>query len=73
MRGRDLVKRTNDVCGLLFWWRGTYLSFSCVAIMVRDTNLVEETVELANNGVDLLGEITRIHPRKADVGYRRSG
>jgi hypothetical protein len=40
--------------------------------MVWNTDLVEETVELANNSVDLLGEITRIHPVEAWVLMKRA-
>lgn len=35
--------------------------------MVWNPDLVKETVKLANNGVNLLGKITRVHGAKTPV------
>ena len=39
----------------------SYLLLASVAIMVRDPDLIKQAVQLANNGIDLLGEVARIH------------
>ncbi len=39
----------------------SYLFLASIAVMVRDPDLVKQAVQLANNGIDLLGEIARIH------------
>ncbi|KAI1268340.1 hypothetical protein F5Y18DRAFT_225776 [Xylariaceae sp. FL1019] len=39
----------------------TDLCLSAVAVMGGDAYLVKQAMELADNGVDLLGEVTRVH------------
>lgn len=51
---------------------GTYLGFTRIAIMVRNTDLVEETVKLANDGADLLGKVTRVHGAKTPMSMKRT-
>lgn len=59
---------------------GAYLGFSRFAVMVRDPDLVKEPVQLADDGVDLLGQVAGVHVagwvrgrRRMAVGGRRVG
>jgi hypothetical protein len=38
-----------------------YLSFARIPLMAGHTNLVEQAVQLADDGGDLLGEVARVH------------
>ena len=38
-----------------------YLCFTRLAILVGDANLIEEAMELTNDGVDLLRQVAGIH------------
>jgi hypothetical protein len=38
-----------------------YLCLARVALMAGHTDLVEQTVQLADDGRDLLGEVARVH------------
>jgi hypothetical protein len=41
--------------------RISYLCLARVALMAGDPDLVEEAVQLADDGRDLLGEVARVH------------
>ena len=41
--------------------RAGYLCFARVALMAGNANVVEEGVQLADDGRDLLGEVARVH------------
>jgi hypothetical protein len=40
---------------------GTYLCLARVSLMAGDTNVVEQTVQLADDGGDLLGQVAGVH------------
>ena len=50
----------------------THVGLSIFAIMVRNTNLVEQTVKLVDNGIDLLRQVTGVHFGRFH-GVRHSG
>ena len=39
----------------------TYFGFARVALMTGDANLIEQAMQLADDGRDLLGEIASVH------------
>lgn len=42
-------------------WRRTNLCLTRLPFMVRDSNLIEDPVKLANNIVNLGGQVARVH------------
>lgn len=43
----------------------TYLGLSCVALMARNPNLIEQLVQLSDDGGHLLLQVARVHDRNA--------
>ena len=53
----------------------THLCFARIALMAGDTNIIEQAVQLADDGRDLLGEVARVHggcvpPARCDAQTR---
>lgn len=53
--------KSCDRCSL------TYLLFASLALVVGCADIIEKAVQLANDGVDLLGKMTGVHGGKGGI------
>lgn len=50
---------------------GACLGLPCLALMMGHANVIEEAVKLANDGVDLLGQIAGVHGARRPAATQR--